>query len=83
MTILLRFLPWILGAGALFALYFWVDGRGYDRGKAEVEVELVKAREAHEKDKAEFNARLHRLAGSIKRRCAMGERLPECADLER
>jgi hypothetical protein len=82
MAILLRLLPYILGASVVVGAYFWVDGRGYDRAKAEIEAELVEARAAHEKDKREFQARLHRLAGSIKRRCAMGEPLPECRDLE-
>lgn len=57
--------------------------KGRTDGKASIERELVAARERHRKDKIEFDARLNRLAGSIKRRCARGEPLPECRDLER
>ena len=63
------------------ALYFVIDGRGYDRGVASVEKELVEAREQFAKERKEFNARLNRIAGSVKRRCLTGERLPECEEL--
>lgn len=58
----------------------YVKGRSDGRGS--VERELVAAREAHERDLVAFNSRLNKLAGSIKRRCAAGEGLPECADLQ-
>jgi hypothetical protein len=41
-TILLRFLPYIIGASVVFGLYLWVDGRGYDRGHAARDAEARK-----------------------------------------
>ena len=42
MTILLRFLPYIIGGLALAGVYFWVDGRGFDRGHAARDAEARK-----------------------------------------
>jgi hypothetical protein len=57
MTILLRFLPYIIGASVVFGLYLWVDGRGYDRGFAERDSQ---AREVIAKMEARRDERLRK-----------------------
>lgn len=81
MALLLRFLPYILGASVLAGAYFWVDGRGYDRGRGELELELVEVKKKHEKEINELQGKINRIGDSIRRRCLTGERLPECKDL--
>lgn len=81
-----RALPWVLFVLAVGAAVGWVEwekGQAFDRGVASISRELVAARERFEQERNAFNAKLNRLAGSIKRRCSVGERLPECAELER
>ena len=57
MTILLRFLPYIIGGLALAGVYFWVDGRGYDQGFAERDSQ---AREVIAKMEARRDERLRK-----------------------
>ena len=57
MSILLRFLPYIIGGLALAGVYFWVDGRGYDRGFAERDSQ---AREVIAKMEARRDERLRK-----------------------
>lgn len=43
LLILRRIWPYLAIAAGLAAAYFWIDGRGYARGKAEVEARHAKA----------------------------------------
>ena len=81
MPALTSLIPYVMAGALAIGAYFWADGRGYDRGRAELELELVRAKKEYEREINGLQAKINRLSGSLRRRCATGERLPECEEL--
>lgn len=78
--LLLRFAPYLLGAGAVLGAYFWAYGKGYSTAETEYKLTIAQMEAAQNQYAITMGARLNRaLARKHTSEAEIAEKLSEIA----